>query len=96
MAASAVKKLQWGGKHGPLSLIVNEAKYRLIKTMATSIVERQVKPSVTEPNIDGKTSNFKRIKLSRAQYGKIREFQLQEETDEQLKEKIIEAVSSWS
>ena len=44
------------------------------------------------PNIDCKTSNFERIKLLRAQDEKIREFQIQEETDEQLKEKIIEAV----
>ena len=82
VAESAVKTSQWGGKHGNLALIVNEAKYRVIKTMATSIVDRQVKPAGTDPNIDGKTSNFERIKLSRAQHEKIREFQLQEETDE--------------
>ena len=75
-----------------MALIVNKVKYRLITTIATSIVDRQVKPAGTDPNIDGKTSNFERIKLSRAQDEKIREFQLQEETDEQLKEKIIEAV----
>ena len=92
VAASAVKTSQWGGKHGHLALIVNEAKYRVITTMTTSIVDRQVKPAGTDPNIDGKTSNFERIKLSRAQHEKIREFQLQEETDEQLKEKIIDAV----
>ena len=55
-------------------------------------MDRQVKPAGTDPNIDGKTSNFERIKLSRAQDEKIREFHLQEETDEQLKEKTIEAV----
>ena len=92
MAASSVKTSQWGGKHGHLALIVNEAKYRLITTTAASIVNRQVKPAGTDPNIDGKTSNFGRIKLLRAQDEKIREFQLQEETDEQLKEKIIEAM----
>ena len=91
VAASAVKTSQWGGKHGHLALIVNEAKYRLI-TATTNSVYRQVKPAGTDPNIDGKTSNFGRIKLSRAQDEKIREFHLQEETDEQLKEKIIEAV----
>ena len=66
VAASAVKKSKWGGKHGHLALIVNEAKYHLITTMATSIVDRQVKPAGTDPNFDKKTSNFKRIKLSRA------------------------------
>ena len=86
VAASAVKTLQWGGKHGHLELIVNEAKYRLI-TATTNSVDRQVKPAGTNPNIDGKTSNFKRIKLLRAQDEKIREFHLQEETDKQLKEK---------
>ena len=60
--------------------------------MANSIVDRQVKPAGTDPKIDGKTRNFKCIKVSRAQDEKIRYFQLQEETDEQLKEKIIEAV----
>ena len=60
--------------------------------MTTSIVDRQVKPAGTDPSIDGKTSNFKRIKHSRAQDEKTRDFQLQEETDEQLKEKKIEAV----
>ena len=40
VAASAVKTSQWGGKHGHLALIVNKAKYRLITTMATSIVDR--------------------------------------------------------
>ena len=87
VAASAVKTPQWGGKHGHLALIVNEAKCGLITKMATSIVDRQVKPAGTDPNIDGKTSNFERIKLSRAQDEKIREFQIQEEMDEQLKEK---------
>ena len=60
--------------------------------MATSIVDRQVNPAGTDPNIDGKTRNFERIKLLRSQDEKIREFQLQETTDEQLKGKIIEAV----
>ena len=36
VAASAVKTSQLGGKYGHLALIVNEAKYRLIKTMATT------------------------------------------------------------
>ena len=55
VAASAVKTSQWGGKHGNLALIVNEEKYCLIATMATSIVDRQVNPAGTDPNIDGKT-----------------------------------------
>ena len=66
VVASAVKTSQWGGKHGHLALIVNEVKYRLITTMATSILDRQVKPASTDPNIDSKTSNFERIKLLRA------------------------------
>ena len=86
VAASTVKTSQRGGKHGHLALILNNEKYRLITTMTTRIVDRQVKPAGTDPNIDDKTSNFERIKLSRAQDEKIREFQLQEETDEQLKE----------
>ena len=83
--------MQWGKKHGHLALIVNESRYRLI-TATTNSVGRQVKPAGTNPNIDGKTSNFERIKLSRAQDEKIRECHLREETDEQLKEKTIEAV----
>ena len=67
VAASAVKTSQWGGKHGHLALIVNEAKYRLITSMATRIVDREVKPAGTNLNINGKTSNFERIKLLRAQ-----------------------------
>ena len=92
VAASAVKTLQWGGKHGHLEIIVNEAKHRLIRATKTNSVDIQVKLASTDPNIDRKTSNSERIKLSRAQYENIREFHLQEETDEQLKEKIIEAV----
>ena len=64
------------------TLIVNEAKYRLITTMANRIVDRQVKPSGTDTKIDGKTRNFECIKLLRAQDEKIRYFQLQEETEE--------------
>ena len=92
VAASAAKTSQWGGKHGHLALIVNKEKYRLITATTTNSVDRQVKPAGTNPNIDGKTSKFERIKLSRAQDEKIREFHLQEETDEQPKKKIIEAV----
>ena len=55
-------------------------------------MDRQVNPAGTDPNINGKTSNFERIKLSRAQDEKIREFHLQEETDGQLKDNIIDAV----
>ena len=66
VAASEVKTLQWGGKHGHLALIVNEAKYWLI-IATTNSVDRQVKPAGADPNIDGKTSNLEQIKLSRAQ-----------------------------
>ena len=55
-------------------------------------MDRQIKPAGTDPNIDGKKINFEHIKLSRAQDEKIREFHLQEETEKQLKEKIIEAM----
>ena len=75
-----------------MALIVIEAKYRLITTVATRIVDRQVKTAVTDPNIDRNTRSFERIKLQKVQDEKTREFQLQEETDEQLKEKIIEDV----
>ena len=40
VAASAVKTLQWGGKHGHLALIVNKAKYRLITATKTNSVDR--------------------------------------------------------
>ena len=66
VAASTVKTSQWGGKHGHLALIVNKSKCRLVTTMATSIVDRQVKLAGTDPNVNGKTRNFERIKLSRA------------------------------
>ena len=45
-----------------------------------------------DPNIDRKSSNFECIRISRAKDENIREFHIQEETDEQPKEKIIEAV----
>ena len=94
VTVSAAKTSQWGGKHGHLALIVNKEKYRLITATTTNSVDRQVKPAGTNPNIDRKTSNFERIKLSRAQDEKIREFHLQEEIDEQPKEKTIEAISA--
>ena len=58
VAASAVKTSQWGGKHGHLALIVNEAKYRLI-TATTNSVDRQVKPPAPTLTLTGKqvTSN---------------------------------------
>ena len=71
---SAVKTSQWGRKHGHLALIVNKAKCRLITTMATRIVDRQVKPTGIDPNIDGKTSKSERIKLSRTQDEKSESF----------------------
>ena len=49
VAASAVKTLQWGRKHGHLALIVNEAKYRLI-IAKTNSMDRQVKPDGTDPH----------------------------------------------
>ena len=49
VAERAVKTSQWGGKHGHLELIVNEAKYSLITATTTSIVDRQVKPAGTHP-----------------------------------------------
>ena len=74
MAASAVKTSQWGGKHSHLALIVNEGKYRLITATTARIVGRQVKPAGTDPKINSKTGNFKRIKLSRAQDEKSESF----------------------
>ena len=71
VAASAIKTSQWGGKHSHLALIINKAKYRLITTMATSSVDRQVKPAGTDPNIDVKqatsnTSNFQGHNMKRS------------------------------
>ena len=57
--------------------------------IATSVVDRQLKTAGTDPTINGKTNNFKCIKLSRAHDEKIKAFQLQEETDEQPKEKLL-------
>ena len=74
VSASAVKTSQWGRKHVHLALIANKEKCRLITATTTRLVERQVKPAGTDPNIDGKTSNFKRIKISRAQDEKPESF----------------------
>ena len=57
-----------------MALILNKAKYRLITATTTSIVDRQVKPAGPDPKIDGKTSNFERIKLSRARDEKSESF----------------------
>ena len=92
VTTSAVKKPQWGGKHGHLSLIVNEAKYRLITTIATRAVERQVKPAGTDTNIDGKKNNFEHIKFSRAQGEKNQGVTTPGGDGRAAKRKIIEAV----
>ena len=42
VAASAVKTSQWGGKHGHMAMILNDAKYPLITATTTSIVDIQV------------------------------------------------------
>ena len=72
VATSAVKTSQWGGKHGNLAPIINKAKYRLFTTIATSVVDIQVKTAGTDRKTNGKTSNFEHIKLSWAQDEKSR------------------------
>ena len=87
LAASAVKTSQRGVKHGHLALISNEAKYRFITTMATSIIDRQVKPPalIQTSTTRQETSNASNLRGNKTK--KMREFLLQEETDEQPKEK---------
>ena len=82
----------WGGKHGHLPLVVGTAKYVTITTIDTHVTTRQVKPAAVDPAIDGNTTNFKRLKKTRKWDIKIREFELQEEVDDVLKECIIESV----
>ena len=45
--AAAVKTSKWGGRHGHLALVLSEAKYRTVTTVAAATVDRIVAPPIT-------------------------------------------------
>ena len=90
--ATTVKTTQWGGKHGHLPLIINDAKLRTISGFATATPGKTATPAGMDPSIDGQTSNFQRQKLTGIWKVKIFDNVVQNKTDAQLKDFIIENV----
>ena len=52
--ATAVETKQWGGKHGHLPLIINNAKLRTISGVAAATTDKMATPTGMYPDIDGK------------------------------------------
>ena len=94
IAASAVKTTQWGGKHGHLALVVRDSKYKTITGKQTLNTDKEEQPAHIDPTIDGNTSAYQRLKLTKAWDEKVRMYDLQEEVNDTLKEMIINAVDA--
>ena len=64
LKANSVKTKQYGGKHGNLPLIINDAKFRIISGVATATTDKTATPTGMDLDIDKQKLNFQRQKIT--------------------------------
>ena len=73
---------------------MRDSKYKTITGKQTLNADKEDQPAHIDPVIDGNTSAYQRLKLTKAWDETVRMYDLQEEVDDTLKEMIINAVDA--
>ena len=88
--AAQVRTTNWGGRHGHLALVLNNAEYQTATNNGALITDRQAQPAQVHPLIDNNTTPLERAQLEASQRAQLQAWYLQEATDEAIVDRIIE------
>ncbi len=93
--AAAVKTTSWGGRHGHLALVLNDAEYRTVTNVPTLNTTRLVVPPIVPANLANNTTLTHRTRIMADHNLECQEFWKQESVDAILVDKIVrEAVDA--
>jgi hypothetical protein len=93
--ATAVKTTSWGGCHGHLALVLNDAKYRTVTSDPVLSTTRLVLPLIVPATLANNTTLLHRTRIMADHNLKCQEFWKQESVDAIIVDKIVrEAVDT--
>jgi hypothetical protein len=88
-----VKTTAWGGLHGSLALVFDDADYALITKNVIKMADALIKPVSINPKINDKSSPYKILTLQDKRKTLQKEFDLQEAVTSIGVQRIIECVA---
>eukprot|EP00804_Cyclotella_cryptica_P003839 CCRYP_020456-RA/>CCRYP_020456-RA protein AED:0.53 eAED:0.37 QI:0/-1/0/1/-1/1/1/0/425 len=93
--AAAVKTTSWGGRHGHLALVLNNAEYQTVTNVPTLTTTRLVLPPIVPANLANNTTLTHRTRITADHNLECQEFLKQESVDAIIVDKIVrEAVDA--
>eukprot|EP00804_Cyclotella_cryptica_P000162 CCRYP_017462-RA/>CCRYP_017462-RA protein AED:0.81 eAED:0.81 QI:0/0/0/0.5/1/1/2/0/589 len=93
--AAAVKTTSWGGRHGHLALVLNDAEYQTVTNVPTLTTTRLVLPPIVPANLANNTTLTHRTCIMADHNLECQEFWKQESVDAIIVDKIVrEAVDA--
>eukprot|EP00804_Cyclotella_cryptica_P021358 CCRYP_001594-RA/>CCRYP_001594-RA protein AED:0.64 eAED:0.32 QI:0/0/0/0.6/1/1/5/0/975 len=87
--AAAVKTTSWGGRHGHLALVLNDAEYQTVTNVPTLTTTRLVLPPIVPANLANNTTLTHRTRIMADHNLECQEFWKQESVDAIIVDKIV-------
>jgi hypothetical protein len=90
--AAAVKTTEWGGRHGHLALVINEADYRTVTGNATSTVNLQIAPPLIPAGLVNNMTITDHTRITATHAIANQEFWKQEAVNAIIVERIVNEI----
>jgi hypothetical protein len=90
--AAAVKTSKWGGRHGHLALVLNEADYRTVTSVATADIDRLNAPPIVPTGLANNTTVTNKARIMATHNLENQEYWKQEAVDAIIVERIVSEV----
>ena len=87
--AAAVKTTKWGGRHGHLALVLNNAEYQAVTGVATITTDRLPPPPIVPDGLTNNTTLTHRTRIMADHNLECQEFWKQEAVDAIVVDKIV-------
>jgi hypothetical protein len=87
--AAAVKTTSWGGRHGHLALVLNDAEYRTVTGNPDIIIDRLTTPPIVAAGLTNTTTLTNRASITGLHNLSCQEFWKQEAVDALIVDKIV-------
>ena len=87
-----MKTTEWGGRHGHLALVINEADYRTVTGDATSIVDLQIAPPLIPAGLVNNMTITDRTRITATHAIANQEFWKQEAVNAIIVERIVSEI----
>jgi len=87
--AVAVKTTQWGGRHGCLTLVVDDIEYQRITNNTGATTECQSKPGTTPEGLTNQTTLINRTRILGLHKIVTKDYYKQESTDSIIVERVV-------